>query len=321
MKINKIAVITSGGDCQGMNVCLYNLVKMAEYHGIEVIGFLQGYRGIINNSFIKLDLDKVSNITNLGGTIIKSSRCDEFLQDEYKDKAVEVLKQNGINALVVIGGDGSFNGALSLVQRGVKCIAIPATIDNDLFYTDLCLGFDTAVNNAVTAIESIKQTLASHSRCGVIEVMGRDCGDIALRCAVSTNSDFVVIKEKPSSEQDVIDRVKSCIAKGVDSPIVIVAEHIYDIAELSNQIQQNAHIETKPCVLGRIQRGGAPSVQDRVIAMQMAVRAVELIQKGIFNRAIGISGNKVMDVSIEEALEVKSHFDYNMLDLFYKLNG
>ncbi len=321
MKINKIAVITSGGDCQGMNASIYNIVKMAQYHGIEVIGYMEGYKGIINNKFVTLDLDKVANISHLGGTIIKSSRCMEFFEEKYQLQAVDNLKKEKVNALIIIGGDGSYRGSLDLVKRGVKCINLPGTIDNDLFYSELCLGFDTAVNNAVVAIESLKQTLSSHNRCGIIEVMGRDCGDIALECAASTNSDFVVLKEKPTTKKQIVDKVKQCIAKGVESPIVIIAENIFDINELAKKIEKEAKIETKPCQLGRIQRGGAPSVKDRILAMQMGVRAVELIQDGIFNKAIGIKNNRVFEMPIDQALACQSNFDYNLLDLFLKLNG
>ena len=309
MKIERIGVLTSGGDCQGMNACLYNIVKMACENNLQVYGFLNGYKGLINNQYRLLDINSVYNIMHLGGTILGTSRCDEFLTDVGQQKAVKTLKDNKVNALIVIGGDGSYKGVLCLIKKGIK-----------LFYTTKSLGFDTAVNNAVIAIESIKQTMRSHNRCCVIEIMGRNCGDLTLNSAVASNSDIVVIKEKPTNVNEIVKRVKDCIKRNILSPTVIVAENQFDIKKLASTIQQKAKIETKSQVLGYIQRGGEPSVNDRIIAMQMGVRAVELIMNGIFNKAIGYKNDEIFEITVEQALKVTRDFNYKLLDLFIKLN-
>lgn len=320
MKIERIGVLTSGGDCQGMNACLYNIVKMAYDNKLEVFGYLNGYRGLIDNAYRKLDLLSVDNIMHLGGTILGTSRCDEFVTEAGQAKALKTLKEDKINVLIVIGGDGSYRGVSCLIKKGIKCIAIPATIDNDLFYTTRSLGFDTAVNNAVVAIESIKQTMRSHNRCCVIEIMGRNCGDLTLNSAVASNSDIVVVKEKPTKISEIISQVKDCISRGITNPTIIVAEHQFDIKKLASTIQQKAKVETKYQVLGYIQRGGEPSVNDRIVAMQMGVRAVELALKGIFNKAIGYKNDEVFEVTIDQALKATKDFNYKLLDLFIKLN-
>lgn len=320
MKIERIGVLTSGGDCQGMNACLYNIVKMAYDNKLEVFGYLNGYRGLIDNAYRKLDLLSVDNIMHLGGTILGTSRCDEFVTEAGQAKALKTLKEDKINVLIVIGGDGSYRGVSCLIKKGIKCIAIPATIDNDLFYTTRSLGFDTAVNNAVVAIESIKQTMRSHNRCCVIEIMGRNCGDLTLNSAVASNSDIVVVKEKPTKISEIISQVKDCISRGITNPTIIVAEHQFDIKKLASIIQQKAKVETKYQVLGYIQRGGEPSVNDRIVAMQMGVRAVELALKGIFNKAIGYKNDEVFEVTIDQALKATKDFNYKLLDLFIKLN-
>ena len=320
MKIERIGVLTSGGDCQGMNACLYNIVKMARENNLQVYGFLNGYKGLINNQYKILELNSVDNIMHLGGTILGTSRCEEFLTDIGQQKAVKTLKDNKVNALIVIGGDGSYKGVLCLIKKGIKCIAIPATIDNDLFYTSRSLGFDTAVNNAVVAIESIKQTMRSHNRCCVIEIMGRNCGDLTLNSAVASNSDIVVLKEKPTKVNQIVNQVKDCIKRNILAPTVIVAENQFDIKKLALTIQQKAKIETKSQALGYIQRGGEPSVNDRIIAMQMGVRAVELIQNGVFNKAIGYKNDEIFEITVDQALKVAREFNYKLLDLFIKLN-
>lgn len=293
---------------------------MAYDNKLEVFGYLNGYRGLIDNAYRKLDLLSVDNIMHLGGTILGTSRCDEFVTEAGQAKALKTLKEDKINVLIVIGGDGSYRGVSCLIKKGIKCIAIPATIDNDLFYTTRSLGFDTAVNNAVVAIESIKQTMRSHNRCCVIEIMGRNCGDLTLNSAVASNSDIVVVKEKPTKTSEIISQVKDCISRGITNPTIIVAEHQFDIKKLASTIQQKAKVETKYQVLGYIQRGGEPSVNDRIVAMQMGVRAVELALKGIFNKAIGYKNDEVFEVTIDQALKATKDFNYKLLDLFIKLN-
>ncbi len=319
--IKKIAVLTSGGDSQGMNACLNIIVKMAEFNYITVMGVKNGYKGLVENDFVELKYADVRNISHLGGTYLKSARCQEFMTLEGQKKAAKNLKNREIDALIVIGGDGSFRGVMALNELGIKTMAIPATIDNDLHYTENTLGFDSAVNVAANAIESVKQTMSALDRCSVIEVMGRHCGSIALYSAAACCAEVVVLPEKPFTRRKIIRAIKRAKDRGIDSPTVVVAENLYDIKELASEIQSQVGIETKTCVLGYIQRGGAPSVEDRLLAMQYGVKAIELLVSGKHNRAIGIKNGKIIDVSMEAAIDTNSNFNEVLFDLFSKLNS
>lgn len=319
--IRKIAVLTSGGDCQGMNACLNIIVKMAEFNYISVYGVKNGYQGLIDNDIVELKYNDVRNISHLGGTVLKSARSQEFMTLEGQKKAAKNLKDREIDALIVIGGDGSFRGVMALNSLGVKTAAIPGTIDNDLHYTESTLGFDTAVNVAANAIESIKQTMAALDRCSVIEVMGRNCGAIALHSAAACCAEVVVLQEKPFTRRKIVRAIKRAKDRGIDSPTVVVAENLFDIKELAKEIETTLGIETKTSVLGYIQRGGAPSVADRILAMQYGVKAIELLVSGKFNRAIGIKNGKIIDVSMEAAIDTNSNFNEVLFDLFSKLNS
>lgn len=321
MVIDRIAVLTSGGDSQGMNAAVSIIVRVATQKGIEVLGVKNGYQGLIDNNFQVLTNEDVVAISHLGGTFLGTARCEEFKTQEGVEKGIENLKKNGVDALIVIGGDGSFKGVCALNKYRIKTIAIPATIDNDISYTDRCLGFDTAVNNAVHSIESIKQTMAALNRCSIIEVMGRHCGDIALYCASATAADVLALPEKPTTEEEVIEKIKMCIESGKKSPTVIVAEHMFDVEKLAKKVQEQLNIETKSCVLGYIQRGGSPSVYDRTLAVQMGVKAVDLVARGEFNRAIGIKGHTVIDVDMETALNSETNFNYDLLNIFISMNS
>ncbi len=321
MVIDKIAILTSGGDCQGMNAVVNIVVRVATQKGIRVFGVKNGYQGLIDDDFSELQYEDVANIAHLGGTYLGTARCEEFKTEKGVQKAVENLTNRGIDALIVIGGDGSFKGVRALNKYRIKTIAIPATIDNDLYYTDRCLGFDTAVNNAVQAIESIKQTMASLNRCSIIEVMGRYCGQIALYCASATAAQVLALPEKPTTEEDVIEKIAKSIEQGNKSPTVIVAEHMFDIKELAKKVEQKLKIESKPCVLGYIQRGGSPSVYDRTLAVQLGVRAVDMIVKGEFNRALGIKGHSVFDVEMDAASDAETNFNYDLLNIFITMNS
>ena len=319
--IKKIAVLTSGGDSQGMNACLNIIVKMAEFNYISVYGVRNGYQGLVKDDIVELKYADVRNIAHLGGTYLKSARCKEFLTLEGQKKAAKNLKDRDIDALIVIGGDGSFRGVMALNEQGIKTMAIPATIDNDLHYTENTLGFDSAVNVAASAIESIKQTMSALDRCSVIEVMGRHCGSIALYSAAACCAEVVVLPEKPFTREKIIRAIKRAKDRGIDSPTVVVAEHLYDIKELAADIESKLGIETKTCVLGYIQRGGAPSVEDRLLAMQYGVKAIELLVSGKHNRAIGIKNGKIIDVSMETAIDTNTNFNEVLFDLFSKLNS
>lgn len=316
----KVAVITSGGDCQGMNTCLYNLVKCANLNNIEFIGFMRGYQGMIDNDYIHLDYDFVKNVNNMGGSCLKTARSKEFMTEKGKLKAVQNLKNLGIDTLICIGGDGSFHGCLELIKLGINCIAIPGTIDNDLNYTNKTLGYDTAVNNATNAISDIMETMRANNRLCVVEVMGRRCGDIALACAVASHADIALIPEVPFDKKDVLKEVKSIISRGNLHPTIVLAENQIDLKEFADYLAKNVDIEVKSCVLGYIQRGGKPTVEDRLLGMQFAVCAVKCVLDKIYNVAIGVVDNKIITTPIEEALNAKSDFNFELYRLFTMLN-
>ena len=320
MEVKNIAILTSGGDCQGMNATINIVVRIANQNNLKVYGVVQGYKGLYEDNFILLNDEAVENISSLGGTVLKTARFPEFKEDFVVEKAVENLKRHFIDALIIIGGDGSFRGAAKLADLGVNVIAIPATIDNDLRYTDKCLGFDTAVNNATNYIENVKQTMSALNRGVIFEVMGRYCGDIALYCASATACDVIAVPEKPITEEELLEKIKQKVESSKKAPIVVVAEKMFDVERLTKILNEQTNIEFKCSQVGYIQRGGAPSVGDRTLAMQFGVRAVELLLKGIFNKALGIRGNQIFETSLTESLHSDYNYNYELLNLFYLLN-
>ena len=321
MEVKNIAVLTSGGDSQGMNTVVSIIVRLAQQRNIKVFGVKSGYKGLYEDNFVELDLDAVENVSCKGGTFLKTARFVEFKKLDVVAKSIENLKKRNIDALIVIGGDGSFRGAKQLQDMGVNIIAIPATIDNDLRYTNYSLGFDTAVNNATSHIENVKQTMSSLDRGVVFEVMGRYCGDIALYSACACACDVIAVPEKPITESELIEKVKEKYALTKRPPIVVVAEKMFDIASIAQKLNEQMNVEFKHSVVGYVQRGGEPSVKDRVLALQFGVRAIDLISKGIFNKAIGIMNEEIIETSIDEALHCDYNYNYNLLNLFYLLNN
>lgn len=319
--MQNIAILTSGGDSQGMNACINIIVKMAGFKNINVYGVMNGYQGLIEGKIIPLNYNMVRGISHTGGTVLKSARCEEFKTQAGIKKAIYNLETFNIEALIVIGGDGSFNGVKALNKKGIKTVAIPATIDNDLYYTENSLGFDSAVTQSASAIENIRQTMSALDRACVIEVMGRNCGSIALYSAAASNSEVVVTAEHKLSKEQIIDKVKYSIQKGIISPTVVVAEHTHNVNDLAKDIQKATGKETKSAVLGYIQRGGAPSVKDRVLAMQFGVKALELLENKKFDRAVGIKNGNVIDVSMDESLSAKSNFNQSLYKIFINLNS
>lgn len=320
MKIDKIAVLTSGGDAQGMNSVINILVRIASLRNIKIFGVLNGYKGLYNDEIIELDNSMVENISSLGGTILKTARFEDFKNEKTVEKSAKNLKNRQIDVLIVIGGDGSYKGARVLRNFGINVLLIPGTIDNDLRYTHKCLGFDTAVNNACKYIENVKQTMSSLNRGVVFEVMGRNCGDIALYSAVSTACDILAIPEKPITEEELIEKVNYCVKNKNKAPTIVIAEKMFDVREIASSLTKKTGVDFRYSIVGYIQRGGSPSVEDKALAMQYAVRAMELVEDGIFNRAIGIRNNKVFDEDIDTALNAEYDFNYDLLNLFYLLN-
>lgn len=320
MEIKNIAVLTSGGDAQGMNTAINIIVRVARARRIWVYGVLEGYKGLFNDQFIQLDEKMVENIGFTGGSFLKTSRFVDFKNPSVVKKSAENLKSHNIDALIVLGGDGSYKGALDLVKEGVNVICIPATIDNDLRYTSRCLGFDTAVNNSCKYIENVKQTMDALSRGVVFEVMGRYCGDIALYSACSTACDLIAVPEKPTTEKEIIEKVKLYIKRTNKAPTIVVAEHQFDVVDLARKLTKETGVDFKYSIVGYIQRGGAPSVLDKALAMQFAVKAIDLIEKGVFNRAIGYKDDVAFDMNLGDALKCEYNFNYDLLQLFYSLN-
>ncbi len=322
MELKKVAVLTSGGDCQAMNATVNILVRVAQDRNIKIYGVLRGFRGLFEGSFAELTPDVVENISSLGGSILKTSRFEAFKNDpEVLEKCVKNILSKHIDAIIVIGGDGSYHGAKLLSQCGINVLCIPATIDNDLRYTNKCLGFDTAVNNACEYIEKVQQTMDAMDRGVVFEVMGRFCGDIALYTAAATACDIVAVPEKPVTEKEIMDKALKCVREKHRPPTVVIAEKMFDVKDLAEKLSRVTKTDIKYSVVGYIQRGGEPSVEDKTLAMQFGVHAITLLEDGVKNRAIGIKNNTIIDVKLDDALSADYNFNYELLNLFYMLNS
>ncbi len=304
--MKKIAVMTSGGDAPGMNAAVRAVVRSALHHGFEVYGVYYGYKGLVEGKIEKLSRGDVSRIINRGGTVLGSARYPEFLKEEVRQIAVDRLKAFGITGLVVIGGDGTYRGAQSLNEMGIKCIGLPGTIDNDISSTDYTIGFHTALQTVVDAIDRLRDTSMSHQRCSVVEVMGRNCGDLALYAGIAGGSEFIITPETGFDKQLTLDAIRDSHLRNKRHAIVVVTEHMLDVDELSKDIEEFTGYETRATVLGHIQRGGDPVAFDRVMATEMGEYAVELLKKDIGGRAIGLSGLNMIDYDIKEALTMKS---------------
>ena len=321
-KLRRIAVICSGGDSQGMNTCIKTIVNVCSVHNIECVAFNRGYQGLIENDIVKLDNDMVENIGHLGGCFIKVARSEEFKTELGRARAFNNIYRNNIDGVILIGGNGSFHGAVEFINAGIPIVGIPGTIDNDLYYTDRTLGFDTAVNNAVNAIDNIRQTMLANSRGVVVRVMGRDCGAIALNVAVACNAHSLSVKEVPKSIDQIIEDLKVCLNNGVESPLVILNDYIdYSIEDVEKAIRQKLRIDTRGAVLGYIQRGGSPSVEDRLLATQFGLTAVELLMEGKEGLAVGIRNRSIISMSLMQALQIKEEFDYSLYNQLRDLHG
>ncbi len=309
--MRKIGVLTSGGDAPGMNACVRAVVRYAIYRGLDVYGIEQGYKGLLSNRVNLLNKRSVSDIIQRGGTMLKTARCDEFKQREVMQQAVDTLDAYGIEGLVVIGGDGSFRGAQDLHNMfGVRTVGIPGTIDNDLAYTDYTLGFDTTVNTVLSAINNLRDTMTSHDRVCIIEVMGRKCGDIALYAGVGGGAELILVPEMPFETEDVVKTIKRNQRVGKTSDIIVLAEGVCKAEELKSILKLNDVTGSiKTTTLGYIQRGGAPSMQDRMLAAQFAVRAVDLLMDDRGGKVVGIRDNKIVDDDIDAALAMPRKFN------------
>ncbi len=318
--IKKIGVLTSGGDAPGMNAAVRAVVRTALFHGLETYGIHKGFYGLYHNEIELLDRHSVSEAINRGGTFLGSARFPEFKDEAVREAAIENLKSHGIEALVVIGGDGSYRGAKKLTEMGWPCIGIPGTIDNDVPGTDYTIGYYTALNTVLSALDNLRDTSSSHKRVSVVEIMGRNCGDLTIAAAIGSGAELAIIPELPFNEAELIEKLENQLKKGKNHALICVTEHICDVGVLAKHIEEATGLETRANILGHIQRGGAPTAFDRVLASRMGAYAVELLVKGEQGQCIGIQANKLVHHDIIDALENMSHqFDPEMMDLFNKL--
>ena len=319
--MKSIAVLTSGGDAPGMNPAVRAVVRTACQRGIKVYGVDRGYTGLINGDIHEMNLRSVSDIITRGGTILYSARCPEFKTEEGLQKAVATCKKFGIDGMVIIGGDGSFRGARDLSLRGIPCIGLPGTIDNDISCTDYTIGYDTCLNTIVQMVDRIRDTSESHDRCTVVEVMGRGAGYLALEAGIAVGATSIIVPEVEFDiERDVIARIREFQKTGKKHFIVIVAEGVGGTAEIAKKIEAETGVESRATILGHVQRGGSPTARDRIMASQMGSRAVDLLTQGIGNRVVGIKDNKIVDFDIFEALKMTKTIDMKDYELAHEIS-
>lgn len=319
--IKKIAVLTSGGDSQGMNAALRAVVRSGLYHGLEVYGIQRGYQGLLNNEIHKMDLRSVGDIIQRGGTILQSARCPEFKTPEGQQKGADILNEHGIDGLVVIGGDGSYQGANKLSKLGIKTMGLPGTIDNDISFTDYTIGFDTAVSVVVDAVNKLRDTMSSHARSSVVEVMGRHCGDIALHAGLASGAETILVPEVPYNMDEIADRMKDNFCNGKRHSIVIVAEGVGKGEDVANALKErHASIDARVTVLGHIQRGGAPTPFDRNLASRLGDFAVRSLIEGHSDKGCGMIKGELVLTDIDKVVNTKKEFDMELYELALRLS-
>ncbi len=313
--MKRIGLLTSGGDAPGMNAAIRAVVRSGIYFGMEMFGIERGYAGLMEDTVVPMEMRSVSNIVQFGGTKLRTARCMEMLTVEGQKKAVQTLEKHGIEGLVVIGGDGSFRGAKVLSEQyGVPTIGIPGTIDNDLEYTDYTLGFDTAVNTCLDIINKLRDTMTSHERVSVVEVMGRHCGDIALYSGIASGAEIIVVPEVAFDMGEIVSRINRSRANGKHSNIVIIAEGVMSAEKFAKQLQASTTYSVRPTCIGHVQRGGSPTMADRMLAAQFGNKAIRLLNDGIGNRVVGIRNNKIVDMDIIEAVSMKKTFNHELYE-------
>ncbi|WP_079708240.1 6-phosphofructokinase [Paraliobacillus ryukyuensis] len=317
--MKKIAILTSGGDSQGMNSAIRAVVRTGLAHGYEMIGVKRGYKGLMENDFITLGTKDVSDILYRGGTFLQSARSEEFKTDAGQNKAVNNLKEQGIDYLVVIGGDGSYRGAQALAKKGIKTYGLPGTIDNDIPLTDYTIGFDTTLNVVQDAISNLRDTMSSHERVSVIEVMGRNCGDIALQAGISSGVDAVLIPEYTYDITAIANQLSQGFERGKTHSIVMVAEGVGTAEEVAALIKEHSKLDTRPTVLGHIQRGGTPTAFDRLFTSRMGHKVIELIQENVTNVALGMQKNEITYHTFDDIFAAKNTVDNKLYQIFEDL--
>jgi 6-phosphofructokinase 1 len=316
---NKIAVLTSGGDAPGMNSAIRAVVRKGIYHNLKVYGVYHGYEGLINGEIKEMELGSVADIIHRGGTILKSARCPEMFKETGQKKAAQQLLEKGIDALVVIGGDGSYRGALTLTQYGIRIIGIPGTIDNDIVGTDLTIGYDTAVNTVVEAVSKLRDTATSHERAFIVEVMGRNCGAIALRSGLAIGAESILLPEVPFDLQEISEKLLRGFRRGKNHSIIIAAEGVGDIWQIAKKLKEYSGFDNRVTILGHIQRGGSPSAFDSLLGAMMGAKAVEVLLEGKSEVMISFSHNEVVAKPLSAAFGPKEPFNFKLYNLASEL--
>ena len=322
MSVKRIGVLTSGGDAPGMNAAVRAVVRTALYHGIECYGIRRGWNGLITGDVVRLDERNVGHIINRGGTILYTARSKEFKTEEGQRKAVSTCKFLGLDGVVAIGGDGTFRGARALSKYGINVIGIPGTIDNDIGCTNYCIGFDTAANTAIECIDKLRDTMQSHERCSVVEVMGRNAGFLAMYVGLACGATAVLVPEEEIDfERDVIEKIRQARFNGFTHYMIVVAEGAGSAADIAAKIKDATDLDPRVTVLGHIQRGGTPTGRDRVNATKMGYLAVELLVQGKTNRIVVIRDGGYVDIDMDEGLETKKHMQRMEMDVLTALTG
>lgn len=320
--VKRIGVLTSGGDAPGMNAALRSVVRSAMYRGIECVGIRRGYNGLISGDIVRLDAKSVSHILNRGGTILFTARSDEFRTLEGQKKAAATCKLLGLDGIIGIGGDGTFRGLVELSKQGVSVAGIPATIDNDIVCTDYTIGYDTAANTAVEAIDRLRDTMQSHERCSVVEVMGRNAGHLALYVGLAVGATAVLMPERGYHfEKDVMEKIRQSRLNGNTHFMIVVAEGVGSAVEIGKQIHDSLGLDPRVTILGHIQRGGTPSARDRVMATRMGYHAVEALAEGKTNRVICARAGQMVDIDINEGLKMKKGLNNQQYDVLEAMTG
>ncbi|ELV3426975.1 6-phosphofructokinase [Staphylococcus pseudintermedius] len=321
--MKKIAVLTSGGDSPGMNAAIRAVVRKALYHNIEVYGVYQGYQGLINDDIRKLELGSVGDIIQRGGTFLYSARCPEFKEKEVRQKGIENLRKRGIEGLVVIGGDGSYRGAQRISEecKEIQTIGIPGTIDNDINGTDFTIGFDTALNTIIESVDKIRDTASSHARTFIIEVMGRDCGDLALWSGLAVGAETIILPETETDIKDIAEKIQHGIDRGKKHSIIIVAEGCMTGDMCASELTKYINVDARVSVLGHIQRGGSPTGADRVLASRLGGYAVEILLNGETAKGVGIKDNRLVATNFDEIFNTSERqINQRMLGLTEELS-
>ena len=322
MTIKRIGVLTSGGDAPGMNPCVRSVVRTAIYHGIECYGIRRGWNGLIHGDIIRLDANNIGHIINRGGTILYTARSKEFMTEEGQLKAVSTCKFLGLDGIIAIGGDGTFRGAQALSKHGINVIGIPATIDNDIGCTNYSIGFDTAANTAIECIDKLRDTMQSHERCSVVEVMGRNAGFLAMYVGLAIGATAVLVPEKAVDfEKDVIEKIRQARFNGFTHYMIVVAEGAGSAAEIAQKIKDSIDMDPRVTVLGHIQRGGTPTGRDRINATKMGFLAVELLRQGKTNRIVCTNHGSYEDIDIEEGLAMQKNIQAMEVDVLNAMTG